>query len=298
MAESSATELVPAPWAGGLVALGARLARRAPLLEGDQLVVALTVPVRDFAALLLATGWTLTRPAEVPGPPDKIAVGIPRGTPVRMVTDQLVVADRFLGMQDSAGGRRVHVGNTHWLIEKIRCLSVVPELPERHFGRRDVMIPGSLTHKAGQAATWLSRQCAPSTEVGILGTKSWLEEELQAWVGWGTDDVPDRFTDVLLPDLGNPPSWATILCAAQALQELHLPRELDLVLLDGGSAIRWLADVLSPVVVAIIDRSSPDESAPETFMQCRGRNEPLVGLDCLGWRPPPGIEALAYRAQL
>lgn len=297
LAERSATELVPAPWASALVALGARLARCAAFLGGDQLVVALTVPVRDFAALLLATGWTLTRPTEVPGPPDEIAVGIPRGTPVRMVTDHLVVADRFFGMQDGVRGCRVHVGNTHWEIEKVRCLSVVPELPERRFGRRDVAVSGSLTHKAGQVATWLARQCAPNTEVAILGTKSWLEEELQAWVGWGTDDVPDRFTDVLLPDLGNPPSWATIVRAAQTLQELHLPRELELVLLDGGSAIRWLADVLSPVVVGIIDRSSPDESGPDTIMQRRARSEP-IGLDFLGWHPPPGIEALAYRAPL
>ncbi|MGH8627300.1 MAG: hypothetical protein ACREYC_19215, partial [Gammaproteobacteria bacterium] len=239
LAESSSTELVPAPWATALVDLGARLARRAAALEDDQLVVALTVPVRDFAALLLATGWTLTRPTEIPGPPDEIAERLPRGTPVRMVTDQIVIANRFFGMQDATGGRRLHVGNTHWEIEKVRHLSAAPELTDGRFGRRDVTIPGSLTQKAGQATTWLARQCAPSTCVSIIGTRSWLEAELQAWVGWGTDDVPDRFTDILLPDLGNPPSWATTLYPAQAMQELELPGGPDLVVLDGSSAIHW-----------------------------------------------------------
>ena len=39
--------LVAAPWAGSLIALGARLARQMQSPGDGQLVVALTVPVRD-----------------------------------------------------------------------------------------------------------------------------------------------------------------------------------------------------------------------------------------------------------
>ena len=51
---------VAAPWAGPLLALGARLARWSPS-ESWQMVVAVTVPARDYAALLIGLSWGFLR---------------------------------------------------------------------------------------------------------------------------------------------------------------------------------------------------------------------------------------------
>ena len=99
--------LVAAPWAGSLIALGARLARQIPSLSDGQLVVALTVPVRDLAAVLVACGWTLTRPAKELGIPADVAATVAYGTPVRMVTDHYVIGGPFYGIQDGPTGPRI-----------------------------------------------------------------------------------------------------------------------------------------------------------------------------------------------
>lgn len=286
-------DLVATPWAGALIALGARLARWAAEPNGTQLVVAITVPVRDFAAVLIACGWTLARPISIPGHPVEVAATVPRGTPVRLVTDHLVLADRYFDLQSDLDGYRVHVGASFWPLERVRYLTAAPDLPERRFGRQNVAIPGSLTQMTKQSQLSLARQCAPNTDLAILGTKSWLAEEMAGYVGWGDVSPADEIGSILLPDTDNAPTWATRIVAAQTLQELDLPKELVAVVLDGSSAIRWLAEIQSPVIVAVLDRRSPDESASENVMHIRTWSEP-TSLDVIGWTPPLGVEALAF----
>jgi len=288
--------LLAAPWAGALIGLGARLARYAERPTAGQLVVAITVPVRDLAAVLIASGWSLTRPIADPGNPADVAATLTRGTPVRMVTDQLVVADRFYEIELHAkGGPRVRVGASSWQLEKIRYLFPFPDMPERRFRRLEVISPGSLTQKTGQSSTWLAKLCVPNTDLAILGTKSWLDDEMTLCVGWGSTGFADEIGSILLADMDNAPTWSTRIYAAQRLpEELDLPDELVAVILDSGSAISRLPEVESTVVVAIIDRRSPDETPPEMVMQCRARSEP-ISLDALRWAPPPGVEALAFK---
>lgn len=295
LGEAPHCPLVVAPWAGSLIALGARLARqmRSP---GDGLVVALTVPVRELAAVLVACGWTLTRPAKELGIPADVAATLAYGTPVRMVTDHYLIGGPFCGIQDGPSGPRIRAGGT-WELDHIRGLVAVPDLGERRYGRRDITIPGTLAGKTGQSASWAARQCDPRRDLAILGTKSWLGDDMTACIGWGPAGLPDEISAILLPDTDMSPTWATRIYAAQLVQDLDLPTNLSLVVLDGASAIRWLPEVESPVIVAIIDRRAADEAASEMVMQVRARSE-LVSLDTLGWQPPVGIEALAFRVAL
>jgi hypothetical protein len=267
------------------------------LSPGDgQLVVALTVPVRDLAAVLVACGWTLTRPAKQLGIPANIAAALAYGTPVRMVTDHYVIGGPFYGVQDDPSGPRIRAGGT-WELDHVRGLVAVPDLDERRYGRRNITVPGTLAGKTGQSASWAVRQCDPRRDLAILGTKSWLGDDMTACVGWGPAGLADEISAILLPDTDMSPTWAARIYAAQLIQELNLPPDLSFVVLDGVSAIRWLPAVVSPVVVAVIDRRAADEAASEIVMQVRARSG-LVSLDTLGWQPPAGIEALAFRVAL
>ena len=288
--------LVVAPWAGSLIALGARLARQIPSPGDGQLVVALTVPVRDLAAVLVACGWMLTRPAKELGIPAEIAVGLAYGIPVRMVTDRYVIGGSFYGILQGPSGPRIRAGGT-WELARVGGLVADPDLGERRYGRRVIALPGTLAGKTGQSASFAARQCDPRRDLAILGTKSWLSDDMTVCVGWGSAGLADEISAILLPDTDTSPTWATRVYAAQLLQELSLPPDLSLVVLDGASAIRWLPVVESPVLVAVIDRRAADQAPSEMVMQVRARSG-LESFDTLGWQPPPGIEAVAFRVAL
>jgi hypothetical protein len=245
----------------------------------------------------VACGWTLTRPAKELGIPADVAATLAYGTPVRMVTEHYVIGGPFYGIQDGPSGPRIRTGGT-WELERVRGLVAVPDLSERRYGRRSIALPGTLASKTGQSASWAARQCDPRRELAILGTNSWLGDDMTACVGWGSAGEADEIHAILLPDTDTSPTWATRVYAAQFFQEeLNLPPGLSLVVLDGASAIRWLPEVESPVAVVVIDRRAADDAASEMVMQVRARSR-LVSLDMLGWQPAVGIEALVFRVAL
>jgi hypothetical protein len=78
-----------------------------------------------------------------------------------------------------------------------------------------------------------------------------------------------------------------------------LPEAFKAVVLDGLGAIKYLAQIEAPLVVCVLDRSVVDESAAEHLVQLRNtRGEPVSLREELGWRPPPGVEALAFTMAL
>ena len=83
------------------------------------------------------------------------------------------------------------------------------------------------------------------------------------------------------------------------IDALFVIRRVSLTILDGQGAIRYLNDVLSPIVVCVFDRSVADESAAEQVVQLRNsRGEPIALSTQLGWAPPAGVEALGFTVAL
>lgn len=95
-------------------------------------------------------------------------------------------------------------------------------------------------------------------------------------------------------------TWSTRLYAsARFADQLPLPKDVRVVVLDGFGAIKYLAEIETPIVACILDRSVADETAAELIVQLRNtRGEPLSIADDLGWRPPAGVEALAFTLAL
>src|ERR1700733_15122266 len=85
LAEDRKSPAEAAQWIGPLVALGATLARRLEHFSGRQLVVAVSVPRRDFAAPLIGCGWVLnSAPPELEAPIDVLR-RLEHNTPIRVV---------------------------------------------------------------------------------------------------------------------------------------------------------------------------------------------------------------------
>ncbi|MET8304712.1 hypothetical protein [Micromonospora sp. NPDC005211] len=122
--------------------------------------------------------------------------------------------------------------------------------------------------------------------------------ELAMRAGWaGHQGGYDRLGDILRPDDGTSPFCASAVVSGGRDQFPAMPVGSLLTVLDGSTAIRWLPEVKTPFVVALIDRSSADESAAMTVLQCRSIGDP-VAVASLGWGAIAGIEALAFEARV
>ena len=291
---------VPGPWVGPLVALGARIARYSRQVSDRQLIVTISVPARDFAAALISTGWAMERPAPKLEAPLGVMRRLEPRTPVRMVTEREVLADFFSELNEQFTPPRVHLAGSRWQADKVKALAILPDLgsPERQARPT----PGSISALAGLTETWDERLCCPAADLAVVGTLAWLRDDLGAFLQRDSDALqhPDRIASLLLPAGDHVATWSTRLYASAGFSDmLPLPTDVKAVVLDGAGAIKYVGEIESPVVVAILDRSVADETAAEIVLQLRNtRGETVSVRDDLHWPPPSGIEALAFTVPL
>jgi hypothetical protein len=291
-----------AGWIGPFVALGARVSRYAARLSERQLIVAVSVPRRDFAAALIGCGWVMNSEPPHLDSPVSVLQQLQPGTPVRIVTEHEVLLARFLSLERTPVASLVRLsGGLAWSVSKIRAISAAPE-----FDDRPVRIPrprlGDIGTLAPLEATWDERLARPAADLVIVGTETWLREEVEAYLSRdsGKSGESCRISDLLLPMGPRVATWSTRLYpAARFAARLPLPADVRTVILDGTGAIRYLPEVETQVAICIIDRSVADDTAAEAIIQLRNvRGEPLSVCDDLRWAPPLGVEALAFTVAL
>lgn len=293
-------EVVESAWAGRLLALGARLARHAPAV-GMQLVVALVLPAREYAALLISAGWTLTRPTgvheqDIRSEIERIRPQLPLS--VRMVAGDQMIADVLYSVGTGPDGNRVHIGSSEWRVDKVDHIEPAPHLTPERFGRLRLTPPGSLARAAGHASTWAAEHCRGSAEVAVIGTRSVLSAELELCVGWPRSEGGlQPLGSILRPNDGHSPSWSSAILPGGTGEMPEVPREAAMVVLDGASATRWLPLIDVPIVTVIIDASSAAEVAEDTLLSVRATGS-HVPLSAIRWTPPPGTQALAFEVPL
>jgi hypothetical protein len=303
MARLALSEDAPGPaiaalWIGRLVALGARAWRYLQQLPGQQVIVVISVPRRDFAAVLVSCGWAMAHPAPVLTPPIEVLRQLKPGVPLRIVTDSTVVTGHFASLDERRGPARVQVGKSAWFVNRIEALQVIPESEESERAGRP--IPGSAARYARLDGTWSARLACPPADLAIIGTLAWLREEVSAYLSQeGDPGDPSRISTLLLPRDAQAATWSTRLYASASLDDhLPLPADVRAVVLDGTGAIKYLAGVEASVVICVIDRSIADEAAAEVVVQMRNTRGNPVPMDDLGWQPVPGIEALTFTVPL
>lgn len=292
----------PARWLGHLVALGGLPERYAEEAPSRQLIVAISLPRRDYAAALLACGWVLNKRAPRLDSPLRVLRDLRPQTPVRLVTEHFVVADWFKHL-DERGDNRVQLRGSQWMVSKVVAVATLPDLAEPL--RSDRPPVGTLGRWANIDSSWSERLASPQADLAIIGTLKWLEEDLGAVVSVLDDSDSDELplqsgegtiADLVLPYNRSSATWFTRLYAASRIaDQLPLPGDLKAVILDGAGAIKYLTEIEAPIVVCIVDRSIADETAAEMIVQLRNsRGEPVSLQDRFGWRAYAGMEALAF----
>lgn len=300
ISDDPATPLASDFWIGELVALGAKLRRYLPKLDRRQLVVAISVPCRDYVAALIATGWMLSSPAPVLGKPIEIFRAVERGTCLRAVTEKVVVTGRLSILDEDRTDPRVIIGGKNRLVDRYKAVAVLAghcedietALPE----------PGFLGDLTRATDTWLERVASPPADLALVGVVRWLREDLESCIGnaigGGVDGTP--LANYVAPIGDRVATWATPLIPSARLgEDESLPLGCSAAILDRFGAIKYLNDIVVPIVVCVIDRSVADDSAAELVIQARLSNSRLISVrGDLGWTPPVGVEAVAFTVAL
>jgi hypothetical protein len=307
LSEDPAGPFLTAQWIGHLVALGSRAWRYLPRLSGEQLVIAITVPRRDFAATLVGCGWVMAHPAPALFPPLDVLKQLKPGDLVRVVTGSQIAAGEFRFLQVDGANPRVslNVGDARtrmergWLLKMIAAVAVLPELEKRELA--ELPRTGSAGRYAHLDVGWCARLAAPAADLAIVGTRAWLRQDASAYLSAGAANSgdPSLISTLLLARDMQPATWSTRLYSSAGFADrLPLPSGVLAVMLDGAAAIKYLPQVEAPVVVCIIDRSIADETASEVILQQRNTGSTPVPMTDLGWHSAPGIEALAFTVPL
>ena len=287
------------PWAGSLVGLGARLARMRKSSNEAQTIVVITLPQRNLAASLIACGWILT------SSDTKSLVQLDKlnelvvGRDIRLSTDKYLVSGRLNAVELDGPDPRLRVGPSAWKIEKVTAVSQAPDgVPSTKI---EIPPVNDLAEMAGWGLDWSQRLVCGNPEVLIVGTLKWLEEDLDVCWRRSTSTLTQRpMRQIVMPRSEEcPSSFLDAKSAAVLAEELPLDDELDLVILDGAPAIRYLNEITSPTVVCIIDRSMADETAQESILQRRNtRGQPFSVREELKWPVPVEFEALGFKVPL
>jgi hypothetical protein len=326
LAEDPLSDIAPAPWIGPLLALGTRAERFFQSGLDRQLIVVLSVPRRDFAATLVAAGWIVAQPAPGLSPPLDVLRETEPGTVLRIVTKRDVIIDRFTFLNEDKNPPRLQLASSQWQVSLIQAVEPVNCLELAASVRMARPEPGALGRLANLHDSWDARLASPTADLAIIGTRAWLEEDLDAFLSREGDaggDQPKELVedlakasekgrpykvgvghgalrDIVLPDSHKSSTYFTkVYAAARLAEKLPLPRELNAAILDGSGAIKYLTEIETPVVICILDRSVADETAAEMVVQLRNtRGEPISLAEDLGWRPPAGVEALGFTVAL
>ena len=304
LSEDAAAAGVQAKWIDHLVSCGLRVARYASKLEDKQLVLALSVPQRDYAAVLIACGWVLGAPRPSVSDPRTFLNTVQSGEKIRLVTRDKVVAAKYCRIGTSSNRETLITNESTWCIDKIRAINVIPDgsSPAEVPCKQDRPEPGSLARMAAIDSGWDSWLVSLPSDLIIIGTRSWIERELSSCIYKSEDGniANNEIQTVLLPKHQRSVVWNTRIVSHVDRQAcLELPETVSAVILDGNGAIKYLPDIQAKIVICILDRSTATESAEEFIVQYKNtRGLPVSLKDGLGWKMPAGFEYLAFEVGL
>lgn len=286
-------------WIGPLLALGLRAARYSRKFHGRQLVIVLSVPRRDFAASLIGCGWVLASEAPAQQSPLEALRALEPGQPLRAVNSCQVITGKFSSLDERVQPPRAQFAGSSWSVDGIRALAALTEYDQPERAPRPE--PGSIGHMAGLDLSWDTRLAKPAADLAIVGTLAWLKADFGAHLARADDSLPSsRIGSLLMPKVERSATWYTRLYASANLaDQLPIPKDVVAVILDGNGAIKYLVEIETPVVICVLDRSVANETAAELVIQLRNtRGEHLSLSQDIGWRPPAGVEALAFTVAL
>jgi hypothetical protein len=296
LADSPDTDFVPADWAGSFLVLGARLARHADSLDRRQLVVVLSVPRRDFASSLIGAGWTLTRsPGSAVGAPLDVIRSAGPSAWFRAVNVSHVFFGELRELDESVRPATIRYAGRHFKIDGFSAMAPAPA--GRGEQRQDRPEGGSVVRYTRAADDWDHRLVASLQDLAIIGVESRIRADIEAVLTKTGDPDGDPLETLLLPRGPRSAAWFSEIYSSAKLDEV--PKGFNAVILDGQGAIKFVAEVLSPIVVCLIDRSVADETQVANLANMRRVDGTAVSIsEVLRWRPPTGVEVMGFEVTL
>lgn len=282
-----------AKWAESFLLLGRQLARHRPA-DDVQVVLVVTVPVRDYVAWLIGVGWRLSR-----FKPKNSDVGVdfsslPAGTPLTVTTKTRTRCGVFHGWDEEK--KRLNIDGLHLELNSVKAASLHPkyEGPSRY---RDLPAVGSILEGTGLVDNWASANSEVASNVAIIGIKKHILAESETQVGIRPESM-NKLGDILtVPETTNNTTWCSSIVPSTDGGRADLEANVALVILDGTSAARWLRTIEAQFVVCVVDRSQDHESFDESILRLRAGGAPL-GSEFLEWKPPAGIEILGFEVSI
>jgi hypothetical protein len=221
------------------------------------------------------------------------------GQPLRAVNSQYVITGTFTSLDETIQPPQVQLADSKWRVDGFRAIAPLAEREALERSPRPE--PGSIEHMAGLDLAWDARLARPAADLAIVGTRTWLEEDLEATIGRENDGwPPSAMRSVLMPKTPRAATWFTrVYASARFAGNLLIPPDVNAVVLDGNGAIKYLTEIEARVVICVLDRSIADETAADAVMQLRNtRGEPISLIEDLEWRSPAGVEALGFTVAL
>ncbi|MGV1005424.1 MAG: hypothetical protein ACOYEV_11810 [Candidatus Nanopelagicales bacterium] len=221
------------------------------------------------------------------------------GQPLRAVNSSQVITGKFLSLDEQAKPPRARFAGSGWIVDSIRALAPINDFDEPERAPRPE--PGSVERMAQLDRAWDARLVMPAADLAIVGTLTWLNEDFEAHLARENDQLPaSRIGSILMPKGERSATWFTrVYPSNRFADQLPIPKDLTAVILDGNGAVKYLAEIETPVVICVLDRSVADETAAELVTQLRNtRGEPLSLSGDLDWTPQSGVEALAFTVPL
>ncbi|MGI5411255.1 hypothetical protein ACQEV9_31250 [Streptomyces chartreusis] len=305
---------VPIPvWAAWMVELGMWAARLAE--ESATHLIAVSVPAREYVAVLAGCGavyeafFRQLDPASWK-PQFERARSLPPGTLVRLVpVNGLASFVGLLGAAREDRSREVYeVGTSLFMADHYR-IDVLgwPDDPSGFIGqdrvRDELDIPlggqGLLPGPAVDFCGYSFLHCV------LIGSRRAIEHEAETMVATSDTSEPLALRALLRPravrDQGRQ-YRSLIISAKEAPQDCRLrvtQRKPKVTVLDGASTVcRWLGAPISPVTLAVVERTAASsEAAADMLDRHRSRSAEDVPLPNDLAQPPGGIEVLAWRGR-
>lgn len=289
---------VQAEWIDNLFGLGVALERVAEKFAGRQLVVGLSVPTREFAAVLIALGWTVRRTGQLARQHRRSDFeAMQLGKHYRVVTKGHVLWGEFRGFDDSRSPARINLAGA-WSVDVLQdyveaepiMVGVKQQRPQR----------GSLSAFTGVTENDDARLLTPRAEVVLVGSERSLREEINSLkVARSDHQDTERIQDLLLPKSEDSATWASELLSVKDLEaRLPLNQDNDLVVLDGAAAQKYLWELQTPVVVCVLDRSIASQEAVDQLITLRNTRGKPVQENEISWAPIGAIETLTFALEI
>ena len=267
-----------------------------------RLTVAITVPRRTMAAVLITAGWSAAQL-----PPSNLPLratspkNVPINSPVRLATNSEIIQGKFQGWLKKGEKSQIAISGRRWLVtDPCVIWQLKSEIADSNICQPDGEPFRSKRIPLGPVSKWenLSRSellwaAFPKENRLIVGTKARIEPELRMSLAGTSTDSRLPLGNLLQTDSSDQFSWGTRLIATtsahETLAEFNCPSSL--VVLDGAGAAESMNISNASVTVAIFDRCRADCTPIGFYSDYRANMaEPVDLKNELNWQPHPALE--------